>query len=54
MSISLIVSFWLPRHFHLLLRNCLVLSLFVFCGKSNKVTKLQSRFARNLVDSGLA
>ena len=21
--------------------NCLVLSLFVFCGKSNKVTKLQ-------------
>ena len=30
---------WLPRHFHLLLCNCLVLSLFVFCGKSNKVTK---------------
>ena len=42
MSISLMVSFGLPRHFHLLLCNCLVLSLFVFCGKSNKVTKLQS------------
>ena len=35
--------FGLPRHFHLLLYNCLVLPLFVFCGKSNKVTKLQSR-----------
>ena len=42
MSISLMVSFGLPRHFHLLLCNCLVFSLFVFCGKSNKVTKLQS------------
>ena len=30
-------NFGLPRHFHLLLCNCLVLSLFVFCGKSNKV-----------------
>ena len=40
MSISLMVPFGLPRHFHLLLCNCLVLSLFVFCGKSNKVTKL--------------
>ena len=27
----------------MLLCNCLVLSLFVFCGKSNKVTKLQKR-----------
>ena len=44
MSISLMVSFFgLPRHFHLLLCNCLVLSLFVFCGKSNKVTKLQTQ-----------
>ena len=35
MSISLMVSFF---HFHLLLCNCLILSLIVFCGKSNKVT----------------
>ena len=25
--------FGLPHHFHLLLCNCLVLSLFAFCGK---------------------
>ena len=42
MSISLtLFLFGLPRHFHFLLCNCLVLSLFVFCGKSNKVTKLK-------------
>ena len=41
MSLSLMVSFGLPRQFHLLLCNCLVLSLFIFCGKSNKVTKLK-------------
>ena len=34
----------LPRHFHLLLSNCLVLSLFVFCGKSNKVTKVTKSY----------
>ena len=44
MSISLMVSFnfGLPRHFHLLLCNCLVLSFFVFCGKSKRVIKLQA------------
>ena len=49
MSISLMVSFGLPRHFHLLLCNCLVLSLFVFCGKSNKVTKLQSLWPADIL-----
>ena len=41
MSISLMVSFWAfsPLSFAFV---CLVLSLFVFCGKSNKVTELQS------------
>jgi len=34
----------------LLLCNCLVLSLFVFCGKSNKVTKLQSDHSFDLLD----
>ena len=34
--IRLMVSFGLPRHFHFLLCNCLVLSLLVFCGKRNK------------------
>ena len=33
MSVSLMVSFWSSRHSHLLLCNCLVLSLFVLCGK---------------------
>ena len=47
MSISLMVSFGLPRHIHLLLCNCLVLLLFVFSGKSNKVIKLQSKFCLN-------
>ena len=44
MSISLMVSFWAfsPLSFAFVPLNCLVLSLFVFCGKSNKVTKLQS------------
>ena len=33
MSISLMVLFGLPPHFHLLLCDCLVLSLIVFCSK---------------------
>ena len=40
MSISLMVSFWASSPLHLLLCNCLVLLLFIFCGKSNKVSKV--------------
>ena len=34
----------LPRHFRLLLCDCLVLSLFVFCGKRNKERNFISSF----------
>ena len=37
MSISLMVSFWASLPLSFLLCNCLDLSLFIFCGKSNKV-----------------
>ena len=49
MSISLMVSFWASRHFHLLLCNCLVLSLFIFCGKSNKVSKHSRYWSVSLI-----
>ena len=41
MSIRPMVSFGLPNHFHLLLCNCLALSVVVFCGKFQVKCSLQ-------------